>query len=106
MKKQCHITKRFTLLPALFGGFTNADSTNSVYQFYVGGMNQLYNKGLVSFVGLDFMQVNDRVVAGIGLNFQYNFWRNNYIVFKANAGSTAWTPADMFIKESVCLVLV
>jgi NTE family protein len=99
-EKAVRIFNRFTLLPSIFGGFSSADTANSVYQFYVGGMNQLYNKGLVSFVGLDFMQVTNRVVTGIGLNFQYNFWKNNYIVLKANAGSTAWTIANMFNKDS------
>ena len=99
-EKAVHLAKRFTLIPSVFGGYSSADTNTVVYQFYVGGMNQLYNKGLVSFVGLDFMQVNNRVVTMIGLNLQYNFWRNNYIVFKVNAGNTAWTASNLLKRGS------
>jgi NTE family protein len=99
-EKAVHLANRFTLIPSVFGGYSSADTITPVYQFYVGGMNQLYSKGLVSFIGLDFMQVNNRVVTGIGLNIQYNIWRNNYIVLKANSGSTAWTPDTLFKRGS------
>ena len=95
-EKAVPIVKRITFLPSLYAGYSSADSTESMYQFYVGGMNRLVMNGLLPFVGLDFMQVNNRVVAGIGTNLQYNFWRNNYAVFRINAGSSAWDPWDLF----------
>ncbi len=99
-EKALRVAKKFALLPSLFGGFTSADTINSVYQLYLGGMNQMFNKGLLPFTGLDFMQVSNRIMTGIGFNVQYNIWRNNYIVLKANAASTAWTPADLFSRGS------
>jgi NTE family protein len=67
-----------------------------MYQFYLGGMNQMHSKGLLPFTGLDFMQINSKVITGIGANFQVNFWRNNYAVIRINAGSSAWSHADLF----------
>jgi NTE family protein len=91
------LVKRLTFLPSFFAGYSTADSTESAYQFYLGGMNRVYYKGLIPFTGLDFMQVNNRVVAGMGANLQLNFWRNNYAVLRVNAGSTAWDAGDLFM---------
>jgi NTE family protein len=95
-EKAVPVVKRLTILPSLFAGFSSADSTASMYQFYLGGMNQMHSKGLLPFTGLDFMQINSKVITGIGANFQVNFWRNNYAVIRINAGSSAWSHADLF----------
>lgn len=97
-EKAVPIVKRITFLPSFFAGYSSADSTESMNQFYMGGMNRLHINGLLPFVGLDFMQVNDRVVAGIGANLQYNFWRKNYAVFRINAGSSAWDFGNLFTQ--------
>ncbi|MBP1669713.1 MAG: hypothetical protein H6Q21_2079 [Bacteroidetes bacterium] len=97
-EKAVPIVKRITFLPSFFAGYSSADSTASMYQFYMGGMNRLQISGLLPFVGLDFMQVNNRVVTGIGANLQYNFWRKNYAVFRINAGSSAWDLTNLFMQ--------
>ncbi|MBN2761685.1 MAG: hypothetical protein JXR41_01245, partial [Bacteroidales bacterium] len=99
-EKAVSLHRRFTLIPSLFGGYSSADTTALIYQLYLGGMNRLNHKGLLPFTGLDYMQVNNRIMAGIGLNLQFNIWRNNYVVFKANAGSTALIPGDLFTRGS------
>ncbi len=90
------LTKKTVLKPAVFAAYSSADTNIWIYQLYMGGMNRMRNKGLIPFTGLDFMQVNNRVIAGVGLNFQYNFWRNNFVVLRANAASAAWTYNDLF----------
>jgi NTE family protein len=94
------ISKRITIVPSLFGGFTSADSATTAYQFYLGGLNQFYRLGQIPFTGLNFMQVTDRNIAAAGLNFQYNFWRKNYIVFRVNAGVTSWDIRNLPEKEN------
>ena len=94
------ISKKITLIPSIFGGFTSVDSATTAYQFHLGGLNQFYRLGQISFTGLHFMQVTDRNIVAAGLNFQYNFWRNNYIVFRANAGVTAWDIRNLPEKEN------
>jgi NTE family protein len=99
-EKALPVVKQLTFIPSVFGGYASADSSERIYQLYLGGMNQLNNKGLLPFAGLDFMQVNNRITAGMGAGMQYNFWRNNFVVLKVNAGSAAWNPEDLFGKGS------
>jgi NTE family protein len=90
------LIKRIVLKPSVFSGYSTADTVASIYQLYMGGMSQMRSKGLIPFTGLDFMQINSRVIAGVGLNLQFNIWRNNFVVLRANAASTAWTYNEMF----------
>lgn len=94
------LIKKVVLKPSLFTAYSSADTNIWIYQMYMGGMNQMRHKGLISFTGLDFMQINNRVVAGVGLNLQYNFWRNNYIVLRTNAASASWTTNELFKDEN------
>jgi len=92
--------KRLTLIPGIYGGISTADSSTSIYHFYLGGMNQFYRKGLIPFPGLEFMQVTNRNVAGAGINIQYNFWKNNYVTLSFRAASTTWDFYNLFEKKS------
>jgi NTE family protein len=84
------ISHKITFIPSLFGGFTSADSATNTYHFHLGGLNQFYRLGHIPFAGLNFMQVTNRNIVAAGLNFQYNFWKKNYIVLRLNAGVTTW----------------
>jgi len=92
--------KRLTFIPGIFGGISTADSSASIYHFYLGGLNQFNRKGLLPFTGLEFMQVTNRNIAAAGLNIQYNFWKNNYVTLRFNAGSTSWDMDSLFEKNS------
>jgi NTE family protein len=94
------LSKKITIIPSLFGGFTSVDSATTAYQFHLGGLNQFYRLGQIPFTGLNFMQVTNRNIVAAGLNFQYNFWRNNYIVFRVNAGLTSWDFRNLLVKEN------
>ena len=94
------LSKKITIIPSLFGGFTSVDSATTAYQFHLGGLNQFYRLGQIPFTGLNFMQVTNRNIVAAGLNFQYNIWRNNYIVFRVNAGLTSWDFRNLLVKEN------
>jgi NTE family protein len=94
------INKRITLIPAVFGGITTADSATASYQLHLGGMNQFYRQSQIPFTGLSFMQVSDRNVIAAGLNLQVNFWKNNYIVLRANAGAASWELKNLAEKDN------
>jgi len=81
--------KRLTFVPNIYGGISTTDSSASIYHFYLGGLNQIYSKGFLPFAGLEFMQVTDRNVIVVGLNIQYNLWKNNYVTLRLNAGDTS-----------------
>jgi NTE family protein len=94
------LSKKFTVIPSLYGGITTADSATTSYHFYLGSLNQYDRKGLMSFTGLNFMQVCTRNIAAAGLNVQYNFWKKNYLVFRVNAGMTSWDLNDLIEEDN------
>lgn len=99
------INKRITFITSVFGGFTTADSATTSYQLHLGGMNQFYRQAQIPFTGLNFMQVSNRNVVAAGLNLQVNFWKNNYLVLRANAGVASWELKDITDKENGILGL-
>jgi NTE family protein len=99
-EQAARLSKRFTLLPRAYGGFTSADSSLQVYHFYLGGLNRSQRKGLLPFAGLDFMEKSGRNAFVLGLDLQYNFWRSNYLVLRTNTGITSWDPEDLLLFES------
>jgi NTE family protein len=50
-------------------------------------------------VGLDFMERSGRNVLAFGLDLQYNFWKSNYLVFRANAANITENLEDLFLFE-------
>jgi len=94
------ISKRITLIPTVFGGFSTADSATTDYHLHLGGMNQFYRQEQIPFTGLSFMQVSNRNVIAAGFNLQFNFWKNNYIVLRANGGVAAWDIISLPEKQN------
>jgi NTE family protein len=92
--------KHLTFIPGIYGGISTADSSTSIYHFYLGGLNQFYRKGLIPFPGLEFMQVTNRCVAGTGINIQYNLWKKNYVALCFRAASTSWNLYNLLEKNS------
>ena len=93
--------RRFTMIPRLYGSFTSADSSLLIYHSYLGGLNKTPRKGLLPFVGLNFMERSGRNALVFGLDLQYNFWKSNYLVFRANAANTAWDTEDLLFFDKV-----
>ena len=94
------LSKRFTLLPRAYGGFSTADSSQRIYHFYLGGLNRTKRKGILPFAGLDFMEKSGRNAFILGLDLQYNFWKSNYLVLRSNMANTSWEPEDLLVFES------
>ncbi len=99
-EQAARLSNRFTLLPRAYVGFTTADSSLRVYQFYLGGLNRTQRKGILPFAGLDFMEKSGRNAFVLGLDLQYNFWRSNYLVLRSNIGNTSWEPEDILLFTS------
>lgn len=99
-EQAARLGRRFTLIPRIYGGATTADSSLLVYQFYLGGLNKTPRKGIMPFVGLDFMEQSGRNAIVLGLDLQYNFWKSNYLVLKTNVGNTSWHLEDMLFFQS------
>lgn len=95
------IGRRLTFIPRAYGGFTSADTSVMTYQFYLGGLNKTPRKGMLPFVGLDFMERSGRNVIAAGLDIQYNFWRSNYLVLRANAANTDQYLENMILFDNI-----
>jgi NTE family protein len=100
LEQAVSIGRRFTLIPRVYGGATSADSNLQVYHIYLGGLDKEPNKGLLPFVGLDFMEQSGRNAVVVGLDMQYNFWKSNYLIFRVNAANLAYYPEDLFLFDN------
>ncbi len=101
MEQAASIGRRFTIIPRAFGGSTTADSSLQVYRFYLGGLNKSPRKGLLPFVGLDFMEQPGRNALAFGIDFQYNFWKSNYLILRANAANTSEKLEELLFFDNV-----
>ncbi|MFC2113591.1 patatin-like phospholipase family protein, partial [Bacteroidota bacterium] len=101
MEQALSIGRKFTIIPRLYGGSTSADSNLQVYHFYLGGLDKESIKGLLPFVGLNFMERSGRNALVAGLDLQYNIWKSNYLILKANFANTSYEPADLLLLENV-----
>jgi NTE family protein len=99
-EQAARLGNKFTLIPRIFGGVTTADSSMQIYRFYLGGLNKTPRKGIIPFVGLDFMEKYGRNAGVLGLDLQYNFWGSNYFILKTNVGNTSWYLEDMLNFET------
>jgi len=100
LEQSISIRRKFTIIPQIYGGSTSADSSLQVYHFYLGGLNREPRKGLLPFTGLDFMEKSGRSVLAFGLNFQYNLWKSNYLIFRANTASLSDTPQEVIFFDN------
>ncbi len=83
------IFDRVNIIGHLSGGAVNGDSIPSQYMFYTGGIVENIRIGLMPFVGLDYMERSNRSALISGIDLQLRFWKNIYIILKANAGNLA-----------------
>jgi NTE family protein len=101
LEQAASLGRKFTLIPRIYGGSTSADSTMPVYHIYLGGLNKSARKGLLPFVGLEFMEKSGRNVLAAGIDLQYNFWKSNYLILRANGASTSFYPEEILAFDKV-----
>ncbi len=92
---------RFAVIPRIYGGATSADSSLRVYHLYLGGLNITARKGMLPFVGLEFMEKSGRNVLAAGIDLQYNFWKSNYLTLRASGASISHNPEDLLLFNDV-----
>jgi NTE family protein len=47
------------------------------------------------------MEKSGRNVLAAGIDLQYNFWKSNYLIFRANAANTGFYPEDILAFDNV-----
>ncbi|NOU59977.1 hypothetical protein ELS83_09090 [Marinifilum sp. JC070] len=86
-QKAISLTDKFTVYPKFYGRVIWGKNIPAFFLTYTGGIDQTdYFDIQMPFVGLERMEVastNSFVFRG---DFQYELFRNNYLIFKANIG--------------------
>ncbi len=81
------LTERFTVYPKLYGRVIFGENIPSFFLSYTGGIDQTdYFDIQVPFVGLERMEVSSTNSFAFRCDFQYELFRNNYLILKANVG--------------------
>ncbi|MDP4209986.1 MAG: patatin-like phospholipase family protein [Bacteroidota bacterium] len=83
------VSSRFCLNNGFTFGTLFGDSIPSHYQFFMGGMTNSGMRGVIPFVGLDFMQLTNRNAVAERLDFQWEAWKDNFLILRANAGKVS-----------------
>ncbi|HEY4787534.1 MAG TPA: patatin-like phospholipase family protein, partial [Bacteroidales bacterium] len=95
------ISKRVSLLEAVYGGTSIGDSLPPHYRYYLGGLGNLSLRGLFPFVGLDFMQQSGLHTLVERLDFQWEMWNDNFLLVKANIGKTTEQRKNLFTPDDL-----
>lgn len=65
-------------------GFTLDTPTSTVFDFYLGGINQNYINTFVPFYGYEFGELSNKAFLKLEFLFRYQFVENHYATFIAN----------------------
>ncbi|BAX81716.1 patatin-like phospholipase family protein [Labilibaculum antarcticum] len=86
-QKAISMSSAFTVYPKFFGRVVWGKNIPSFFMSYTGGMDQTdYFDIQVPFVGLERMEIASTNSFIFRTDFQYELFRNNYLILKMNAG--------------------
>ncbi len=89
--------------PSIFAGTAIGDSIPAPYRYYMGGISENYIKGSFPFVGLKFLQKNNKNTLIGSADLQINIHQNHYITLKSAVGKTAYEMNNIFVAEDIIL---
>jgi NTE family protein len=95
------ISRKLSVSESINAGFTFKDTITSPYWFYLGGLNPNDLRGLMPFVGLDFMQRAGNHVCSARFDFQWEMWNDNFLILKTNVGKTSRTVEDFLSYQQM-----
>ncbi len=86
-QKAISMTPLFTVYPKFYGRVIWGKNIPNFFMSYTGGMDQTdYFDIQVPFVGLERMEISSTNSFVFRADFQYELFRNNYLILKTNAG--------------------
>ncbi|PKQ61889.1 hypothetical protein BZG02_14675 [Labilibaculum filiforme] len=86
-QKAISVSPTFTIYPKFYGRVVWGKNIPNFYMSYTGGVDQTdYFDIQIPFVGLERMEVASTNSFVFRADFQYELFRNNYLILKANAG--------------------
>jgi NTE family protein len=97
------ISRRVSVLGGVSGGTVVGDSIPVHYQFYLGGQGTLALRGLMPFVGMDFMQEACHHLLIANMHLQWEMWNDNFLILKANAAKAEDDRKQMLKPGNIAL---
>lgn len=95
--------KRFTLRPGIMAGGTlkQSDQPPVQHMFAVGGLNTSnYIESFIDFTGAQFIQNYGNYALVGRMKLQYNFYKKNYLTFRADVGGNQHDIEELFLSEN------
>lgn len=101
VKKAIAINPHLTIYPKFYGRIIWGDDTPGFFMSYTGGVDQTKSFSIqVPFIGLERMELVSINSLVFRTDIQYEIFKNNYIIFKANVGHIFSGAKDVLkIKE-------
>jgi len=99
-EKIIRLSSRLCLIPGINGAITYGDSIPLYYKAFLGGLNMNYTHSTFPFAGLKYLEKTDNNGVALQLNLQYEFYKNNYLIFRSNLGNVADYPENIFLLEN------
>ena len=99
------IGKRHSLkIAATVGSSIREDEIPLSYQFFVGGQSHMnYFDNIISFEGLRFTQLYGEQIALAKISWQYNFYRDLYVIANVNGGYVADEYRNWFVDDNFAI---
>jgi NTE family protein len=95
--------KRISLQPGFSIGTSFDTNVPYQYLYYIGGLGGSSLRELIPFVGLNFMQRSNLHCSVGKLDFQFELWKDNFLIAKSNIGSTAFERKNLFAPENIVI---
>jgi NTE family protein len=95
------LSQKLTLTSSLFAGYSLADSVPAHYNYFLGGLGGTYMRGIVSVVGLKYMQLLGSKAWSAGTELRYEAWGNNFFAIKANIAKTTFTGKELIQPDGI-----
>ena len=91
-------------LGAALGMSIGKNEPPTVYKFFLGGQSYMkYFDNIISFDGLKFTQLYGNHIALGKISWQYNFYKNVYVIAKLNGGYIANSYDAWFVDDNFVL---
>ena len=91
-------------LGAALGMSIGKNEPPTVYKFFLGGQSYMkYFDNIISFDGLKFTQLYGNHIALGKISWQYNFYKNVYVIAKLNGGYIANSYDAWFVDDNFLL---
>ncbi len=91
---------KLTLLNGITFGILNGENIHSNNLFYLGGQTAC-GLNFIPFTGRRFMEVPGKNVFIVTSGFQFEPWKNRYLIIKGNLGNASSALEDLLKTESM-----